>query len=519
MVGSYQQVKRHFRLQITILIYLITLTSLSSLSFAQPSTPLTQNGVTAHRGYSGAYPENTLAAFENAIALGVDWLECDIFLTADDQIVVTHDRSTLKLTGVAGDIKALTYDEVLELDTAVDFRFRTGLSEERVPPAQMPLLKDVLELVMAQDKTRLSIQPKDESTAAAVALVHEMGATAWVGFNDGSLEKMSLVKELDLSIPVFWDRWSVAFVDEDIEIALDRGFEALVYNEHLITTEAIHKVQDAGLEFGVWTVNDSRQMREFVEMGVDRLYTDHPHQALTIFGVDDRTGLSEGLLSYWRFDDAGESSHFIPNDGSSNPLRDAMLQGDAALNRDGKVGGALGLDGDEDYADVAIEVWPDGVPAYTVSLWVKPTEIERTQQLLQTTEESALSLTLLAGGYISYRITTTGEHVFATSAEPLLTEDDKWHHVALTYDEESGQTQLYFDGHPQTMTYSSFFRIEQTTGTLADTDGLLIGTSIVSPNNDNWFYGSLDELAVWNRVLSNNEITQLWNGGSGNPID
>lgn len=78
---------------------------------------------------------------------------------------------------------------------------------------------------------------------------------------------------------------------------------------------------------------------------------------------------------------------------------------------------------------------------------------------------------------------------------------------------------MYFDGQLRDVTYSSFFRIERTTGTLADTDGLLIGASIVSPNNDNWYNGLLDELAFWNRVLSDGEIADLWNGGAGNAVE
>src|SRR5690554_4353846 len=51
-------------------------------------------GVTAHRGNSWDYPENTLPAFENAIALGVDWAELDVHHTKDGKLVVIHDKAT-----------------------------------------------------------------------------------------------------------------------------------------------------------------------------------------------------------------------------------------------------------------------------------------------------------------------------------------------------------------------------------------------------------------------------------------
>ncbi|MFI8412125.1 hypothetical protein ACIGB6_06515 [Paeniglutamicibacter gangotriensis] len=86
---------------------------------------------------------------------------------------------------------------------AHSFREEHGLTDKEVPPARMPLLLEILELVEAQDKSRASLRLKDQSTAAAVAMVQDMGAQRWVGFNDGNLAKMSLVKELDPSIHVF----------------------------------------------------------------------------------------------------------------------------------------------------------------------------------------------------------------------------------------------------------------------------------------------------------------------------
>jgi hypothetical protein len=51
-------------------------------------------GVTAHRGNSADYPENTMPAFKSALSLGVDWIELDIYKTKDGKILVTHDAET-----------------------------------------------------------------------------------------------------------------------------------------------------------------------------------------------------------------------------------------------------------------------------------------------------------------------------------------------------------------------------------------------------------------------------------------
>ncbi|MFK7864538.1 MAG: glycerophosphodiester phosphodiesterase [Pseudohongiellaceae bacterium] len=260
-----------------------SLTGAASAAEVLPTKAMTHNGVTAHRGYSGRFVENTLEAFSEAIAMGVDWIECDIFLSADGQIVVTHDANMVRVSGVEAEISEHSYEFLSALDVAVGFRGDRNLNEAQMPPQRLPLLQDILELVKKQSTTRLSIQPKDGSTEAAIALIKELKATPWVGFNDGNLEKMSTVKRLAPEIPVFWDRVDIQAVDSDIDTALDRGFESLVYNRRLITDEAIDKVHKAGLEFGVWTVNDASEMRRFINQGVDRLYTDYPDKALRYF--------------------------------------------------------------------------------------------------------------------------------------------------------------------------------------------------------------------------------------------
>ena len=77
------------------------------------------------------------------------------------------------------------------VDVATDFRQRNNKSIETVPKHTIPLLEEVLRLVMTQHKTRVSIQPKMDCVADAIALVTKMGAEKWVGFNDGNLQYMS----------------------------------------------------------------------------------------------------------------------------------------------------------------------------------------------------------------------------------------------------------------------------------------------------------------------------------------
>ena len=184
---------------------LIVPTIVVSADNDRQATSFLNNGVTAHRGFSGEYAENTLRAFEAGILAGADWLECDIYMTADGKLVVVHDVDTKRVAERNLVVAKSSWARLASLDVAYQFRKTRGLSLRECPEARMPLLEDVIHLVMKQKRTRLSIQPKQDIVDEAVALVRELEAEEWIGFNEGSFVRVSRVKELSPKIPVFYD--------------------------------------------------------------------------------------------------------------------------------------------------------------------------------------------------------------------------------------------------------------------------------------------------------------------------
>lgn len=268
-------------LQNAFVFLLLTALSWPFPGFAQTSEAR-HPGITAHRGNSGEFPENTLQAFQSGIDLGVDWVELDIYRSKDGKLVVLHDATTQRVGDKHLVVKQATYQELQTVDVATDFRKRMGKTLQECPPQRIPLLEEALALMLRQKHTRLSIQPKADCVAEAVALVKKMGAEHLVGFNDGNLQYMSTVKELAPAIPVFWDRGPKTDIDADIRTARARGFEALVINHAGITEEKVKKIKSAGLVPGAWTVNDIQTMKRLRNMGVERIYTDQPKLLIAI---------------------------------------------------------------------------------------------------------------------------------------------------------------------------------------------------------------------------------------------
>jgi glycerophosphoryl diester phosphodiesterase len=233
-------------------------------------------GVTAHRGYSAAYPENTLVSFKAAIDIHSDWIELDIHKTKDGQIVVSHDATTKRNGDQDLVIANSTYEELMQVDVATGFRKRNKLTLTQCPIQRMPLLREAIELIMKYKRTHVSIHPKVDCVGEAMDIVKAAKAEKMVGFNSLSLQYMSAVKKLAQRIPVFWDRPATTNIDNDIQVAKEKGFETLVLHYDGITAEKIGKIHAANLKVGAWNVNDSAQMEALENMGIDRIYADDP---------------------------------------------------------------------------------------------------------------------------------------------------------------------------------------------------------------------------------------------------
>lgn len=131
--------------------------------------------VVAHRGSSAAEPEHTLTAYERAIVEGADAVECDIRLTADDELVCVHDRRVDRVSDGHGVVADLTLAQLLELDFGV-LRGRSST---------VLVLRDLLQLLLdAPRRVDIAIETKHPDKYGGrletrlAALLAEMGLAA-----------------------------------------------------------------------------------------------------------------------------------------------------------------------------------------------------------------------------------------------------------------------------------------------------------------------------------------------------
>lgn len=245
---------------------------------ANAQTP--ENGVCAHRGASIERPENSLAAFQQAIDIGADWIETDVIPTADGVLVLCHNPTTGEYTSQNLEITKTTFAELSKLDMAEKFRARNKLTLEQCPTLRITLLEEALELILKNKKARLTLHMKGNSLPGIVKLVKEMGAEDWIGFNGHESLLVPAKKEFP-NAPLFWDRYGTD-VDADIALGKKLGFNTMIFAYRDVTPEKAAKVRDAGFVVGAWTVNGEKDMNALLDAGVTRFYTDNPRLLLKV---------------------------------------------------------------------------------------------------------------------------------------------------------------------------------------------------------------------------------------------
>jgi len=222
--------------------------------------------IIAHRGASGAAPENTLASVRQALQDGTDWVEIDVQETADGEIVVVHDSDLMKLAGVNLRIWDATLQQLAEID--VGSSFGPEFSAERVPT-----LKEVLAEVKGRSGLMIELKYYGHDQQLEQRVINLVEAT---GMRDDtvimSLQYAGIQKVRELR-----PDWKVGLLSARAIGDLTRlDADFLAVNRALARPVLINAAHEAGKELFVWTVNDVLAMSQMISLGVDGLITDEP---------------------------------------------------------------------------------------------------------------------------------------------------------------------------------------------------------------------------------------------------
>lgn len=228
----------------------------------------------AHRGASGRFPENTLAAFGAAIAAGARMCELDVQLSRDGALVVMHDDTVDRTTDGSGAVRDLTLAELKRLDAGV--RFGAGFAGERIPT-----LDEVLDF--AGERCALNIEIKagglEPALCAALRAHRALGTALVSSFDWPALEVMRHLEPRVRLAPLA-SQWPARLLGA----ATEMGAAAINPRADLVTEDLCIAAHERNLNVYVWTVDDAGEMRRMIAFGVDGVMTNYPERLQALIG-------------------------------------------------------------------------------------------------------------------------------------------------------------------------------------------------------------------------------------------
>lgn len=242
----------------------------------------------AHRGGAGLAPENTLAAFRNAVhTWGADMLEMDVRLTRDNEVVVIHDETVDRTTNGTGKVGDLTLAQLQELDAGYRFVDPEGNTSYRGTGVAIPRFEDVLEDLPT---ARINVETKDGRSAPGLVDIIQ---------RHGAQERILVAAEWEKnrrSVVSYEGPWGASRRDLVwffllIHTPLGRFYtptcDALQIPEthqgiRLLSPRFLREAHARNLPIHVWTVDDPDDMRRMLAMGVDGIQTDRPDRLAPI---------------------------------------------------------------------------------------------------------------------------------------------------------------------------------------------------------------------------------------------
>ncbi len=243
--------------------------------------------VTAHRGASRYYPENTMSAFRGAVEQGADWIELDIQQSSDGQIFVMHDSDFRRTTGVRAKAWTLPWDEIQKMDAGKWF----GASFEGEP---IPLLAEAIDFAK-ENMVYLNIELKPTGNEPdfekhLVELLHEKDFVNFCVVTSQVYSSIMKVKELDENIQTVYVT-SFAYGNLHTLTAAD----AFSIKTGSISDRLVSRLHGEGKKILAWTANSRGLIDEMIEMQVDNVITDD------VVMAKDRVAISRTPDAVWTY--------------------------------------------------------------------------------------------------------------------------------------------------------------------------------------------------------------------------
>jgi len=224
--------------------------------------------IIGHRGAKSVAPENTLKSFKKAIELGADFIEFDMHLSKDGEIVIMHDEDVFAITGKKGLIKNMSLVELKNLDC--------GEGEK------IPTLLEVIEIAKGKIGLQCEIKAKNLTEQMVNLLrTHSLINSSLISsFIFTELVQLKKI-EPNLKIGLLVSELSKSFKEMKNHVlkAINEKFYSIHPFYKAINKELIEFAHKNNLKVIAWTVDSKVAMKKLIEIGVDGIITNEISKA------------------------------------------------------------------------------------------------------------------------------------------------------------------------------------------------------------------------------------------------
>lgn len=228
--------------------------------------------IIAHRGVSSYAPENTLAAFDLALQMGVQHIELDVQSTADGHVAVIHDDTVNRTTDATGAVENFTLAALQALDAGS--WFGAAFSGEKIP---------TFEEVLLRYKGRLHIHVEIKGRSAHLAqhvadLIRRHGMADQVTVTSFRQEPL---RQIRAYAPELQTGWLVHGINQEvISAAHALAVSQVCPKADTLTPETVQRLHDEGFVVRAWGVTNEGLMRQVVEAGADGMTVNFPDKLI-----------------------------------------------------------------------------------------------------------------------------------------------------------------------------------------------------------------------------------------------
>lgn len=267
--------------------------------------------VHGHRGCRGLLPENTVPAFLKAAELGVDWVELDVVISADSQVVVSHEpwmhhRICLDAQGAAIDSAVERGLNLYRMTVAEIQRFDCGSLDHPDFPSQdrrrvhKPTLREVVEaldeaaLMGGSGSPGFNIEIKSDPALYGTHQPRpaEFAQRVLSAIDSLGLGERVIIQSFDPAVLMAMHglaaEMPMALLVENtdgVDANLQRlSFKPAIYSPHFSMADAqlLRDLRGRGIALNVWTVNEPADIQRMIALGVDGIISDYPDRVINI---------------------------------------------------------------------------------------------------------------------------------------------------------------------------------------------------------------------------------------------